>query len=63
MSKAGFFTPTELAFGLTIGKNEAVQPFDFTGLGQLHEQEEKQEQEQELVSPDDGVELASGQWP
>ena len=30
MSKAGFFTPTELAFGLTIGKNEAVQPFDFT---------------------------------
>ena len=33
MSKAGFFTPTELAFGLTIGKNEAVQPFDFTAIG------------------------------
>ena len=30
MSKAVFFTPTELAFGLTIGKNKAIQPFNFT---------------------------------
>ena len=27
-----FFTPTELTFGLTIGKNEDVQPFYFSAL-------------------------------